>query len=407
MKNSIFTLNAIAMILLAGVSDARAEKVYCESDDKTAQFEIRENDPPAEDADWRIARFTRQPYKQTSIYTVERTSRAERVVYASQVNRKDARLDLGVYNVKGEYPEAKLVTYVAGGGFLTTPMTCNLEGKIKFVNDCADKRPAVLGKKMIIAAREGNTEKVENLLGCGAEANFSLNGCNPLLASLDPTCGGAADSWRPFPASGVPELANLLLDSGALIDSQEARTGEATMHKAVRFTAENNELDFLSLLIGLEASVNSQDKRGRTPLMLAVMLENVDIVQALVEGGADISLRDRSGKTAYQYAKAQGFTEALNFLVAPSEIITLQGDDDGKCSPEVITLTSGNLVRFVLKATPEKMFKLDAPQLDLDLMAERGSEIYRNILLSRKGEFAFTCGFHGSNTPTRGKIIVK
>ena len=387
---------------------AFAEKVYCETTDKTAQFEIKPNEPPAEEAAWRIAHFTRPPYRQRSVYTMYRTSRADRVLYVTEGNRKAARLDLGIYNLKGEYPEASLVTYVAGGGYRTTALSCSLDGKVKFVNNCSDTRKEVLGRKLIVAAREGDIERAEDLLECGADPNFvTAAGCNAVLASLDPTCGGAADSWRPFPADQVPELANLLLDKGAFIDSAETRSGEATMHKAVRFVAENHGLDFLTLLIGLEANINAQDKAGRTPLMLAVSSGNIDLIQALVEGGADIDLKDRRGRTAYQYAKASGFTEALNFLVAPSEVVTIQGNAEGGCSPESISVKQGSLVRFLLKAIPDKMFKLDAPKLDIDLMAERGSEVYKNVLIGAKGAFPFTCGFHGGNSATRGVIKVE
>lgn len=395
-------------LALTHSGSAFAEKVYCETADKTAQFEIKANDPPAEEASWRIAHFTRPPYRQRSVYTVYRTSRADRVLYVTEGNRKAGRLDLGTYNPKGEYPEASLVTYVAGGGYQTTALSCSLEGRIKFVNHCADTRKEVLGRKLIVAAREGDLERAEDLLECGADPNFvTTAGCNAVLASLDPTCGGAPDSWRPFPADQVPELANLLLDKGAFIDSAEARSGEATMHKAVRFVAENNGLDFLTLLIGLEANINAQDKAGRTPLMLAVSSGNIDLVQTLVEGGADIELKDKRGRTAYQYAKASGFTEALNFLVAPAQIITIQGNAEGGCSPDSVTVKQGSLIRVVLKAIPDKMFKLDAPKLDIDLMAERGSEVYKNVLMGTKGEFPFTCGFHGGSSATRGVIRVE
>lgn len=407
MKYLMLATPIVSLALLAFGPLARAENVFCESPDKLFQFEVRENDSPSEAADWRIAHFYQKQVRQKSIYTVYRTSRADRVLYVSEGNRKSARLDLGAYSANGEYPEASLITYVPGGGYLTTAMSCSLEGKVKFVNHCAGSRKEVLGKRLVVAAREGDVERAENLLECGADPNFVFAGCNAVLASLDPACGGAPDSWRPFPADGVPELANLLLDRGALMDTQENRSGESTVHKAVRFVTENGHLDFLQLLIGLEASLNVQDKSGKTPLMLAVLKQDLDTVQALVEGGADIDLRDRSGRTAYAHAKSVGFKEALNFLVAPSEVITIQGNEEGKCTPENIAVKKGGIVRFVLKAIPDKMFKMESPKLDVDLMAERGSEIYKNVLLSVSGDYPFTCGFHGGNSPTRGVIKVK
>jgi len=407
MKSKVTKVLTAVALTIPFTSSVQAEKIFCESPDKAFQFEVKENDPPAESAPWRIAHFNHPP-RQRSIYTVYQTSRADKVLYVSEGNRKQARLELGTFNPNGSYPEAKLVTHVAGGGFLTTPMSCAMEGNIRFVNQCVDSRPETLGKKLIRAAREADIESVENLVDCGANVNYvSANGCNALLATLDPTCTGASDDWRPFPASQVTELANLLLDRGALMDSSEKRSGETTVHKAVRFGADQNDRDLLQLLIGLEASINAPDKSGKTPLMLAVLKEDVDSVQILVEGGSDIKLKDRSGKTAYDYARATGQKEAMNFLVEPAQVVAFQGSEEGKCSPENVTVKSGSLVRFNLKAIPDKMFKLDSPQLGIDLMAERGTTVYKNIRLDRKGEFSFTCGFHGGNSPTRGIIKVE
>jgi hypothetical protein len=406
--NRIFLIVAAVLFAVSSSMEAHAEKIICESRDKSSQFEVKESEPSSGNAAWRIAHFTHAPYRQRSVYTVYQTSRADKVLYVSEGNRKEARLELGIYNEKGEYPDAKLVSFIPGGGYQTTVMSCTLEGKISFVNQCADSRPEILGKKLVQAARDGDIEGVDNLLDCGAKPNFmSKNGCNALLATLDPACTGLADTWRPFPTSNVNELANVLLDRGALTDSQEKRTGETTVHKAVRFGAENDNRDILELLIGLEASINASDKNGKTPLMLAVLKHDLESIQILVEGGADIKLKDKRGKTAFDYANSTEFSEAKNFLVEPSQITTFQGNIQGECTPTSVTAKSGSLVRFVVKATADKMFRFTATQLDIDIMAEPGQTSAKNIRLDKKGEFEFTCGFHGANDSTRGVIKVE
>lgn len=409
MKNFSYlscSLTAIAFLLMNG--GVHAETVFCESSDKKSEFEIKQPDYPADSAGWRIAHFTRPPYRQRSVYTVYQTSRNDRVLYVSEGNRAAARLDLGKYNPSGEYPSAKLTTYIAGGGFLVTSMSCELSGSIDFVNYCSDGKKAILSEKLILSAREGDIENVENLIDCGADPNFTgRKGCSPILATLDPICGGSPDSSRSFPINYVSEVANLLIDRGAYIDSVQKKTGEATIHKAVRYSMENGDVELLNLLIGLEADINAQDGTGKSPLMLATINENLEVIQALVEGGANIDLKDKKGRTALQYAKLGGFKQAYNFLSAPTQLVTIQGTDEGTCTPATISVKKGQLTRIVLKAIAGKMFKLTSPKLAIDLMAERGSEAYKNFVTDKKGQFPFTCGFHGGSAPTYGVINVE
>ena len=47
------------------------------------------------------------------------------------------------------------------------------------------------------------------------------------------------------------------------------------------------------------AAVNVQNEHGSSALMLAALYGNTDIVQALLEAGADKTIKDYEGKTAY------------------------------------------------------------------------------------------------------------
>ena len=59
----------------------------------------------------------------------------------------------------------------------------------------------------------------------------------------------------------------------------------------------------IRLLAAHGADLNTQDRKGRTPLHRATYEGRVAAVEALLEAGADPEARNRSGKTAFQIAR--------------------------------------------------------------------------------------------------------
>ncbi|MDR3049741.1 MAG: ankyrin repeat domain-containing protein [Elusimicrobiota bacterium] len=64
----------------------------------------------------------------------------------------------------------------------------------------------------------------------------------------------------------------------------------------------NNDLDSLKTLISYNANVNYTDKYGITPLLLAVKLNNFEVVQLLIRSGASIDIAN-SHKTQFKLVK--------------------------------------------------------------------------------------------------------
>jgi len=59
------------------------------------------------------------------------------------------------------------------------------------------------------------------------------------------------------------------------------------------------------------ADVSSQNDKGKTPLHVAVMWDNVLGVEILLENGANAKLRDKDGKTPVDYAESAEMTKLL------------------------------------------------------------------------------------------------
>ena len=63
--------------------------------------------------------------------------------------------------------------------------------------------------------------------------------------------------------------------------------------------------------------LNIQNQQQQTPLHLAVLTQQHNLVEALVAGGADLEMRDRSGNTALHLACRTGDLECVRHLTTP------------------------------------------------------------------------------------------
>lgn len=60
--------------------------------------------------------------------------------------------------------------------------------------------------------------------------------------------------------------------------------------------------------------INAIQTNGFTPLIFAAQIDESNLVKKLLDKGADKSLKDDEGKTAYDYAKEKGKDELMRML---------------------------------------------------------------------------------------------
>lgn len=99
--------------------------------------------------------------------------------------------------------------------------------------------------------------------------------------------GGGYSALHLAARFGFVDAARLLLDNGAAIDIQSLATGGTPLHTA----ASANQVALAKYLIARKADVGIFDKSGSTPLMVAAIQADPDMVQVLVEGGAAIDTK--------------------------------------------------------------------------------------------------------------------
>ncbi len=127
---------------------------------------------------------------------------------------------------------------------------------------------------------------------------------------------------------GAVELARyLIFDRGVDPTVGETSRNLTALHLATSFGHNEAALFLINDVPGVD--VNEPMSDGVTPLLLAVQCSTLEVVQALVAKGADMSAKDEEGKTALAHAVLKGHAETAAFLVTAGADwdITVTGDD--------------------------------------------------------------------------------
>eukprot|EP00092_Neocalanus_flemingeri_P021421 GFUD01023224.1.p1 GENE.GFUD01023224.1~~GFUD01023224.1.p1 ORF type:complete len:266 (+),score=96.78 GFUD01023224.1:38-835(+) len=164
-----------------------------------------------------------------------------------------------------------------------------------------------------MAAEHGHIKVVEELMAGGAK--------------LDPL---VFDSYY-LPVhmavnKGHNEVAKKLINAGCKIDELiYAGACCACIHLAIM--KENKEI--FDLLIEKKCDVNLADEiNGNTPLYLATSLDQAATVKKLIANGADVTLADWDEKTPLHCAAVNGFGEVAKLLVEAKADLTAKDTND-------------------------------------------------------------------------------
>lgn len=116
--------------------------------------------------------------------------------------------------------------------------------------------------------------------------------------------------------SGAPQLVQTLLNAGAdasVIDSLGA--------DALGYAVSAGNVEIVSMILSAGGNLNQQSIAGVTPLMLAVRQPTLvkrqpdyELIRFLLDAGADTTLKDKNGMTAYDYAVANPYFDNENLL---------------------------------------------------------------------------------------------
>ena len=111
-------------------------------------------------------------------------------------------------------------------------------------------------------------------------------------------------------AQGDLKGAQVFLENGADVEAKD-NVERTPLHFAA---ANGRNIDLIVELISKGATVDAQSLGGDTPLMKAIMFDNVDAVVALLEKGASKTLMNAHERNAENFAKSSRNEEIISAL---------------------------------------------------------------------------------------------
>jgi len=137
-----------------------------------------------------------------------------------------------------------------------------------------------MNDELLQAVRTDDINRVRDLIAAGADVNFrkqDILGATPLI----------------YAARRKNEnIVHLLIDSGADINGVD-RIGRSALH-------DNDDENIVCILIDTGIDLNIRDNNGETALMYASFYGYLSIVKMLIEGGANIYIKNKDGKNVVE-----------------------------------------------------------------------------------------------------------
>ncbi|XP_076827966.1 B-cell lymphoma 3 protein homolog [Brachyhypopomus gauderio] len=125
------------------------------------------------------------------------------------------------------------------------------------------------------------------------------------------------------------KLAKMLLDSGADINAVDVKSGRSPLVHAVEISC----MDMVNFLIENGCSVNSQSYSGNTALHMACGRGDVEAVRVLLRNGADSSLKNYHNDTAVMVAKNKKVSDVLRGKATRGQFLKTEQSFNDSPSP--------------------------------------------------------------------------
>ena len=133
---------------------------------------------------------------------------------------------------------------------------------------------------------------------------------SPAAVTATPEAQPASQSLHSAIAKGDYASAMKMIEGGVDIEMKDPGAGASALHYAVMKGA----LPMVGLLLQRGADVNSRTKSGTTPLHTAVLYGHFEVAEYLLEKGADVNAKSASGVTPLNLALAANFQRIEKLL---------------------------------------------------------------------------------------------
>ncbi|KAK3090028.1 hypothetical protein FSP39_008640 [Pinctada imbricata] len=138
------------------------------------------------------------------------------------------------------------------------------------------------------------------------------------------------------------DIVSLLLDTGVVDLNKQNKAGyTATMLATLAYPQTERQQEVIQRLFSM-GDVNARaSKDGQTALMLAVSQGRIEMVEMLLDVGADVNAQDNEGSTAVMCACEHGHTNIVKLLLGHPDCDANIADNDN-CTPLKIAMDAGH-----------------------------------------------------------------
>jgi ankyrin repeat protein len=204
--------------------------------------------------------------------------------------------------------------------------------------------PPCVYPALILAAQKQDMELVKRLLAEQADPNVESSCACAHHHRLHHHTALVAAVW-----AGNESIIKLLADAGAKIDHVVTRRNLTPLHLVCQ--DDDDRAAVAQLLIDEGADVNVKDADGFTPLMIAIVSGNENIVKVLIDEGADVNAKEAKGFTPLMIAIVSGNENIVKVLLSSPKIDVNMGDGkEGALTPLKVAAGQGDptMVRVLI-----------------------------------------------------------
>jgi ankyrin repeat protein len=240
-----------------------------------------------------------------------------------------------------------------------------------------------IGETLLIISIENKCKEITNLLlEKGADVNIQQDTFivgeeaipsyfKELVSKpIKPTTVGGRSALHWAVVKYDMDLIETLLAKGANIDAVDAQ-GQTPLHCAII----DGQTEIIKLLLSRGANVNIKDfQYDHTPLHYAVTFRygcKPEIINLLLEHGADIDAVDKKGLTPVCWACYANHKEAFNLLISKGANVNLQNAYGATLLHLAASRGDGDLVKILLSSRAKLDIKDNDGKTPLDLALQQ------------------------------------